>query len=71
MRRVGELEFRQIGGYWIDSRCREFSGAEIVEMRAGSEGAAPILQEISGLDALLEDKEPVLVHWRGRNYLIR
>lgn len=70
-RRLGDRTFYLVSGYWIDAQCRKHPKADVVELTPDSGIYADIRKSVGQIDELRSSGVPVLVHWNGKNYLVR
>jgi anti-sigma factor RsiW len=66
-KQIGDKAFYRSMGIWIDRQCSEYRDNPIIEILSVAPEYEPILTGYPELRGLL----PVLVHWKGKNYLLR
>ncbi|HYK91602.1 MAG TPA: hypothetical protein VE398_22740 [Acidobacteriota bacterium] len=66
-KRAGGLTFYQFSGYWIDLQCIKEISRTYVDVKVGSVEYKQILESLPEL----EEMHPAIVHWNGRDLILR
>ena len=66
-RKMGDRTFYGTSGYWIDQECIRHPDSNTVEIASPD----PEYESILAQYPALPDLRPVLIHWKGTNFLMR
>ena len=70
-RLVSGRAFELYSGYWIDVECTRHADGVLAELPARAPEAEEIRKAMPDLEKLLQSGRPLILHWKGKNIVLR